>query len=255
MRPTPFTDPSMTRDVDPLPQPFLRDDPDRLDDRRVVELVDVVLVREQAMQTGEPQRHLVGRPAVLQEEEHRDADPADGDERSTRPSARARAVRSSPRSRPGSPRPALRARAAGGEARLEKPLDPVRSAERVRHADVAGEDRADGQHDERQRHRRRRVVQMTRDRGRAMRRAGVLGAGCAGAGCRRAAVLAVAVKRQEHQAEHVDRRQQRREQPDHPQHRVAARKGAVQDLVLAEESGQARHAGNRHARRSGTSSR
>ncbi len=76
------------------------------------------------------------------------------------------------------------------------------------------------------------------------------GARCAGAGAAR-----VAVKRQEHEAEHVDRRQQRREQADGPQQRVAARERAEQDLVLAEEPGEPRHAGDRERADRGTSSR
>ena len=77
--------------------------------------------------------------------------------------------------------PALRA-GAGREARLEELLEPVRSAERVRHADVAGDDRPDREHDQRERHRRRRVVQMTRA-ARAVGRAPVPvpGAACSGA--------------------------------------------------------------------------
>ena len=43
--PTPLTAPSMTADVDALPQPLLRHDANRLHDGRVVDLVDVVLVR------------------------------------------------------------------------------------------------------------------------------------------------------------------------------------------------------------------
>ena len=52
------------------------------------------------------------------------------------------------------------ARAATREARLEELLEPVRPAERVRQPDVAGDDRADREHDQRERHRRRRIVQM-----------------------------------------------------------------------------------------------
>jgi len=43
--------------------------------------------------------------------------------------------------------------------RLERPLQTIRSAERVRHAGVAGEHRPGSQHDQRERHRRRRIVQ------------------------------------------------------------------------------------------------
>jgi hypothetical protein len=53
------------------------------------------------------------------------------------------------------------------------------------------------------------------------------------------------VKRQEDEAEHVDRRQQRRQQADDPQQEAPALEGAIEDLVLAEEPRQARHAGDR----------
>ena len=45
---------------------------------------------------------------------------------------------------------------------------------------------------------------------------------------------------------HVDRRQQRRDQADSPQDQMTARVRPEQDFVLAEESGQAGHAGNRN---------
>ena len=74
--------------------------------------------------------------------------------------------------------------------------------------------------------------------------------------CRcRSRVVALAVERQEHQPEHVGRRQQRRQRADHPQERVPLDERLEQDLVLAEEAGQRRDAGDRQRRRSGTSSR
>ena len=55
----------------------------------------------------------------------------------------------------------------------------------------------------------------------------------------------LAVERQEHEAEHVGGRQQRREHADGPEDPVAVRERAPEDLVLAEESGEPGHAGNR----------
>src|SRR5581483_2373990 len=46
--------------VDDLPQRALGDDADRLDDDRVVDFVDVVLVREQTLHAAEPARQRVG---------------------------------------------------------------------------------------------------------------------------------------------------------------------------------------------------
>ena len=53
------------------------------------------------------------------------------------------------------------------------------------------------------------------------------------------------MKGHEHEAEHVDRRQQRRQQADRPEQRVPALIGVEQDFVLAEKTGKRRQAGNR----------
>src|SRR2546429_3771924 len=47
---------------------IFRDDLHRLDDRRVVDFVDIVLVREQPMEAGHLLGHAIGRRAVAQEE-------------------------------------------------------------------------------------------------------------------------------------------------------------------------------------------
>ena len=128
-------------------------------------------------------------------------------------------------------------------SRLEERLDPVLAAERVRHADVAGEHRAERQDDQRDRHRRRRVVQVRR-RGRD-RRGRAPCPPCPCASCPWPAARALAVERQEDQAEHVDRGQQRR-QPRRSTHSTRWPLANVleEDLVLAEEAGQERHAGD-----------
>src|SRR5262249_62151460 len=54
--------------VNDLPQRILRRDPDRLHDRGIVDLVDVVLVLENAMGTGELLGDAVRRVAVFTEE-------------------------------------------------------------------------------------------------------------------------------------------------------------------------------------------
>ena len=104
------------------------------------------------------------------------------------------------------------------ERRLQEAVDPVVAAERVRHADVAGEHRAERQDDQRDGHRRRRVVQVP----------AVPMVVVAVAAVRAVAVRvvtmprrgALAVEGQEHQAEHVDRGQQRRHRADRPTARV-----------------------------------
>ena len=117
------------------------------------------------------------------------------------------------------------------ERRLEPRAERVVSAERVRNADVAGEDRSDGQHDQRDRHRPGRIVQV---RHRVHRAHGCAGCTCACTGAQRARVRMVracvhahrvhrapvhrctakalfAVEREVHEPEHVGRRQQRRQ--------------------------------------------
>ena len=51
--------------VEPAPEPLGRGRLDRLDDRRVVQLVDVVLVQQKPMQSGELADHVVGDPPAL----------------------------------------------------------------------------------------------------------------------------------------------------------------------------------------------
>ena len=96
-RPTPLTAPSITPDVDDLPQPFLRDDADRLDDRRVVDLVDVVLVQQQPVQrrrTARPRASAASR--FFRKKYDRDADAADRDDDRHDHQRRASSVRSPP---------------------------------------------------------------------------------------------------------------------------------------------------------------
>ena len=116
---------------------------------------------------------------------------------------------------------------------MEEALDPVAAAERMRNPDVAGEDGSDREHDERQRHRRRRIVWSVPMSAVAVRRA------------------PLAVEGQEHEPEHVNRRQQRRHGADQPQDlrpviviRLGADERPVENLVLAEEPGEQRNAGN-----------
>src|SRR5436190_2171161 len=63
-----------------LPQPALRHDPDRLHDRRVVDLVDVILVQQDAPHAAQPVGDAIRRAAVPQEEIGRDTDPGDRDQ-------------------------------------------------------------------------------------------------------------------------------------------------------------------------------
>ena len=55
---------------------------------------------------------------------------------------------------------------------------------------------------------------------------------------RRRIVAPLAVERQKHEAEHVGRRQQRRQDADDPENLVAVRERLEEDLVLAEEAGE-----------------
>ncbi len=64
--------------VHALPEPLFGHDLHRLQDRGVVDLVDVVLVQQDAVQPGEPLGHSGRRVAPPQEEEHRQADAARG---------------------------------------------------------------------------------------------------------------------------------------------------------------------------------
>src|ERR1051326_3719235 len=60
--------------VDELPQSFFGRDVDRLDDDRVVQLVDVVLVQQHAVDAAEVFGHAIGRSAVQQKEVRGEAD-------------------------------------------------------------------------------------------------------------------------------------------------------------------------------------
>ena len=107
-------------------------------------------------------------------------------------------------------------------------LEPVRelaAAEDAGQADEAGEDRADRQDHQRHRHHRRRFVQVL---------LGVM----IGA--------ALAVESHEHLAEHVERRHARAAQSQEPNELVAVLtgEGLPEDLVLGEEAGERRKAGD-----------
>ena len=55
----------------------------------------------------------------------------------------------------------------------------------------------------------------------------------------------LAVERQEHEAEHVDGGEELRDHAEQPQHGMATDVRAIEDLVLAEEAGEERHARDR----------
>ena len=236
--------------VDALPQPFLA--------TRcwigctivgVVDLVDVVLVQQQPVHAGEaraPARSAACRS--LQEEERRDADAANGDADETRHQRRARAT--SLGSTPwlvGDASAAAPARERRRrEARLEKRLEAIRAAERVRHADVAGERPS------------RPPARSARAPSPAARRAGARRArrapcaSCAVRRVRRARRRArprpapLAVERQEHQPEHVDRGQQRRQQRRPPTARCGrSAKVANRISSLLKKPASRGHAGDR----------
>ena len=201
---------------------------DRLDDRRVVDLVDVVLVQRAARCSPANRSAIAIRaharffrkkntamPMPAAATTRRDAPSGQFERLAARPLVRDR----------------LRLRCRRREARLEKVLEPfVRRARRQ--PDVAG----------RPIRPRARSAPSAMAGGASWRwrcrecRRGACGVRCIVHGCRvhrcvvhrclDAARRALAVKRQEHEAEHVDRRQQRRQQPDRPEQRVAAREGA-----------------------------
>ena len=182
-----------------------------------------------------------GNLAVLQPEERGEADAGEARSATTRPSASARAPACSlglallrPARSPRSPCPASApvvtgcAAVGGLERRLEPRAERVVAAERVRHADVAGEHRADRQHDQRDRHRPG-GASCRCDRAHACAACAGVVHGCSVRTCapcarwctvRRDAACTVnrsfAVERQVHEAEHVGRRQQRRQHADRP---------------------------------------
>ena len=247
----------------------------------VVELVDPVLVQQRPVH----RRRSCARPSrpgarFEQEEEGGDADAERARAPTTRPSASARSARrrarraaarmrrprggvrgrrpASPRARPAPPcaaRSAHAAAAPGGSDGSRNASMRLLAAERVRHADVAGDDRAERQEDQRDGHRRRRVVQVRRHghgrgRGRAPpcapwpcaschaapRRARRGRSGTPGGTCR--SPSAATSPRRSTQST-----------------RVPGGEGLEEDLVLAEEAGQAPARRRSRARRSGTSSR
>jgi hypothetical protein len=135
------------------------------------------------------------------------------------------------------------------EARLEEMLEAAAEA------DVAGEHGADREDNQRERHRRRRVVQVptggmtavrigldARRRMRGLVRGWLL---LLGVRRRRGRRPPLPMEREEDEAKHVGRRQKRRQQADGPEDRVSALEALREDLVLAEEPGEPGHTGNR----------
>ena len=95
----------------------------------------------------------------------RDGDAADRDERSTtrhQPSSGSPSPHALPASGHGHRRrlPPDRSPRRRHEARIEEVLDPVTAAQRLRHADIAGQHRTEREDDEHDRHRWRRVVHV-----------------------------------------------------------------------------------------------
>ena len=129
-------------------------------------------------------------------------------------------------------------------------LDRVAAAERGRHADEPGQHRADRQHDERERHRLGRVVGPVPGAVPAV--AGIVAAAWpwAAPACRAPVARRLprrpavgAEEGQRHQPEHVERGHQRGERRQ-PVHQLVLEERLQQDLVLAEEPGERRDAGD-----------
>ena len=230
-RPTPLTAPSMPPASIPFHKAAGRDDPDRLHDRGIVDLVDVVLVQEQPVQSREPTRHRVGRVSVSQPEIHREADPGERNAGRQRHEHQLRGrvgvagcglMVTSDRSRRGFRRGDVVGRAGGNKALVKECFDPVAPAERMRNANESGQNRANRQNDQRKRHRWRRIVHVRRamcDVRRAhVRRADVRHVRGAHVlvrrSLRRQADASLAVEREEHEPEHVGRGQERGDQSD-----------------------------------------
>ena len=205
----------------------------RLDDGGVVDLVDVVLVRQHAVDARKPARPArSGRLAVLEEE----VAPRSRSRQAPRPTDTIISVVSGAPSSAASPR-----------ARRTRPkLGSRKCSNRPPMPGPPGDNGSDREDDERHGHRRRRVVQMGPVR--------LVVRGRTASACvvawRAPQRRTLAMERHEHEAEHVDRGQQRREHAHDPQQRVAAGKRAEQDFVLAEEAGERRDAGDRDRRRS-----
>ncbi len=131
-----------------------------------------------------------------------------------------------------------------GKRGLQPGAKLVVPAEDVRDADPASRHRANRQHDQRERHGRRCVMKVRiRDPCPCDGPCSVRAHDAARCGC---LVPSLTVEREEDQPEHVRRGQERRQRTDRPQQRVPFNEGLEQDLVLAEESGQRGHAGNRN---------
>ena len=130
------------------------------------------------------------------------------------------------------------------EARMQVVLDLVAAADRGRHADVSRDDGSNRQHDQRERHRRRRVVQVIVSLVRRSPQC-VMATAWPCRRRRRVRRAPLAVERQEHEPEHVRRREQRREDADGPEDPVAGGECLPEDLVLAEEARESGHASNR----------
>ena len=192
--------PSMTM-VSTTFQQNAREPRQRPHDQRVVDLVDVVLVDQQACRTGKrAAQRRSPRPAPCRRRRSarrgrcRQRD-RDGEQRSATTRGRARAR-------------ARRACDAGGSAITgASHVDPVESRRRAPGMpDPAGDDRADGEDPERDGHRRRRLVQVV-----------LLLLGAA----------ELPVEGQEDRAEHVERGDPAVTRPDHAEHPVAAARAAA----------------------------
>ncbi len=115
---------------------------------------------------------------------------------------------------------------------FQKTLDQVVPSESVRNADIPCQHRPDRQDDERHRHRCRRIV------GRAMTMAGVRSVAVSVVRVvSRGGGPALTMEGQEHEAEHVDRRQERGHRANRPEQRAAVvvlrpDKCLVEDFVL-----------------------
>jgi hypothetical protein len=246
--------------VEPFPEHAGRDGLDRLDDDPVVDLVDVVLVQQEPVDRLEGPGDAVRRLPVPQPEVHRDEDAGDGDaardphQYELGPGI---GMVDLPAGGFGSHWRSLTGHGMHFEGRLEERLDPVAPAQGVRHAHVPGGDRSDCQQDQRDGHRPGSLVRRSVTVAMTMTMAVIGRCGMAVSGRLlffhvrrgRRVVAALPVEGQEHEAEHVGRRQQRGQHADEPEQLVPAGglggEGLEEDFVLAEEPCQAGHAGNR----------
>ena len=219
--------------VDSAPEQGRRHPLHGLDDRLVIDLVDEVLAEQELVQPGEAGGDAVGRAGPLEIERRRQPDASERDPCRQRHQGQFR--------RNG---PALLLRRGRGrlgraghivrraEAGLEEGFDSIASVhERVRHADVSGQHRSDGQNDQRDGHRGRGIVEVAMIMVRVAR------------GVRVGPPLAEECEVQ--QTEHVGGREKRRHERDRPERAMSGGERPPQDLILGEEAGQERHAGNR----------